>query len=833
MVSSGSRALVALFRRRSTLSGRRTVTWLSALAVAVAALALPSLLGRGSPAERFAHGAGTVWVVSPTAGLLTLVDGPSEQIVASARVPGVGHDLGVVQAGTDAYLTDSTDGAVARIDGATLEVSAPVSFTSGDADVRVLSGGGELYVLDPAGARARLVDPRTLTLRTDLSLAATPGPGQAVVDDAGRLWLVDEEHGGLTWFDSHKHVLRDAAGPDDRLVLVQGRPVLVDTARSVAHTLDASGRPAVGSCLDVRDDDVRLLGSSTGAELYAAMSSTGSFVTAAVGRDDCDRVVALAEPGAADFGELVQSGPFVFVPDRASGRASVVDTRDGEVTQLDLVDPGHDIELVAEGGFVFYNDRDGESVGVLSLADGRWRASDALQKFDPGTGEPPPAPVPSEPPAQASPPAEGSPPAEQPPAEQPSAAPTLPPTQRSSPPAGRQAVPPSGSRPGGAPAASAAPSPPVPPTVGPITVMPAVPMLGEPAVFSATAGQADGATWAWSIAAAGGAPVAAGADAGTFTATLPMDQGIEYVVTLTVTTAAGAQAAVPLAFTATPSTAPTITSVTPDRSVYYPYTEARFSAEHSFVPPSGRIEWSITRADGTPEHGPVLWAPDEPFRASVGDQGLYRVTLTITVDGRSASRSADFKSEYLCMPTVSPNLLDLRAETSVTVTVTAGCAGTNVFDVAVADWLSGPTSVTVPEGGSGTFTVVRYAGQPPDEGDQPEAVVVTYPSGSMGPTVGSASARAFRSPDMSFPSEACRDMGTMGIAFFANVSDESIDSVTLHVNGVEAEMLDISPPGGYRTVVDRALLGSATSWQITALDTHYMSSTLVGASPCW
>ena len=154
--------------------------------------------------------------------------------------------------------------------------------------------------------------------------------------------------------------------PDDRLVLVQGRPVLVDTARSVVQTLDASGRPAVESCLDVRDDDVRLLGSSTGAELYAAQSATGSFVTAAVGHDDCERVVALAEPGAADFGELVQSGPFVFVPDRASGRANVVDTRDGQVTPLDLVDPGHDVELVAEGGFVFYNDRDGERAGVLS-----------------------------------------------------------------------------------------------------------------------------------------------------------------------------------------------------------------------------------------------------------------------------------------------------------------------------------------------------------------------------------------------------------------------------------------------------------------------------------
>ena len=835
MVSSRSGVATTLFRGRSILPGRRPVAWLSTLAVAVTALALPTLLGHGSPAESFAQRAGSVWVVSPAAGLLTLIDGASEQVIASARVPGAGHDLGVVQAGTDAYVTDSTDGAVARIDGAMLEVSDPVSFASAGGDVRVLSGGGALYVLDPAGARARLVDPRALKVRTDLSLAATPGPGQAVVDDAGQLWLVDEERGGLTWFDSHKHVLRDAAGPDDRLVLVQGRPVLVDTARSLVHTLDASGRPAVGSCLDVRGDDARLLGSSTGAEVYAALSSTGSFLTAAVGRDDCERVVELAPPGEADFGELVQSGPFVFIPDRASGRANVVDTRDGQLTQLDLVDAGHDVELVAAGGFVFFNDRDGERAGVLRLADGQWTASDAVQKFDPGTGEPLPAPTPA--PAPPEQPADAAPPAEQ--VQPPDA--TTTPAPRSSPPAGRQAAPPApGSRPTGragapAPAASTTPPPPVLPTVGPITVTPAVPMLGDPVTFTATASQADGATWAWAIAAGAGAPFATGADAGTFTATLPSDQGLAFVVTLTVTTAAGAQSAVPLAVTATPSTAPTIASVTPDKSVYYPYTLALISAEHSFVPPSGRIEWSVTNLGDGSVSGPIPWAPDEPYRWSGGDAGLYRVTLTTTVDGRSASRSADFKVEYVCTPILAPDVIDLRAATSAVVTVTSDCVGTNVFDVAVAPWLSGPPSVTVPAGGSGTITVVRGSGQPPSDGDHPESVVVTYASGSLGAMEGRATVQAYRSPDLSFPfaPDGCRDMGDFGVDFFATVSDENIDSVILDINGGSYTMLDVAPPGGYRFRVEKAALGSATTWVIRAVDTFGMPSTLSGTGPCW
>ena len=825
MFSSRSGGPVAAFRGRPIVVGRRTVAWLSTFAVATSALVGTTLLGHGTPAERLTLGAGSVWVVSPAEGLLTLLDGASEEVVASARVRGAGHDLGVVQAGTDAYVTDSTDGAVARIDGATFEVSEPVPFASAGGGVNVLSGGGELYVLDPAGARARLVDPRALQVRTDLSLAATPGPGQAVVDEDGQLWLIDQERGGLTWFDEHKHVLRDVAAPDDRLVLVQGRPVLVDTARSVVQTLDASGRPGAESCLDVRDDDVRLLGSSTGAELYAAQSATGSFVTAAVGHDDCERVVALAEPGVADFGELVQSGPFVFVPDRASGRANVVDTRDGQVTQLDLVEPGHDVELVAEGGFVFYNDRDGERAGVLTLADGQWTASDALQKYDPGTGEPPPAPTPSEPPADAA----------APPLEQPADA-VVAPAPTSPPPAQRPAVAPAaGTRPSGgaasAPAASAAP-PPVPPTVGPIAVSPAVPMLGEPATFTATASQADGATWAWSIAAGAGAPFATGADAGSFAPTLPTDQGLAFVVTLTVTTAAGAQSATPLTVTATPSTAPTISSVTSDQSVYYPYTNASFTAVHSAVPPSGRIEWSLTR-DGEPAAGPVLWAPDEPYTTSVGEPGLYRATLTITVDGRSASSSTDFKVEYVCGPSLSSSVVDLRAETSAVLTVTSDCVGTNVFEVAVAPWLSGPPSVTVPAGGSATITVVRSAGQPPSDGDHPDSVVVTYRSGSLGEMAARASVRANRSPDMSFPTDVCRDMGDFGMAFFARVSDDSIDSVTLSINGASYSMDLIGPPDGYREVVDKTLLGSATTWRITAIDTNGLASTLDGTTPCW
>ena len=66
-----------------------------------------------------------------------------------------------------------------------------------------------------------------------------------------------------------------------------------------------------------------------------------------------------------------------------------------------------------------------------------------------------------------------------------------------------------------------------------------------------------------------------------------------------------------------------------------------------------------------------------------------------------------------------------------------------------------------------------------------KATLVTYGSGSLGSTQGRATVQANRSPDMTFPfaPDGCRDMDTFGIAFFARVSDENIDTVTLTING--------------------------------------------------
>ncbi len=364
----------------------------------VALIALPvagmTALGTSNAVTSLAQDSGTAWVASPHQGLLSLIDGPADEVEATVRIKGVDHALDVSQAGSSAYLTDRTVGSVALVEGATSEVDKAVAFgTAADSGLRVLQGHDHVYVVDPAQSLAYLVDPDTLKVHDQIALGAAPGAGQSVVDDAGNLWAVDSARGGLTWYDGTKHVDRGAAARTDQLVLTQGSPVLVDPEAGTVRQVSPSGSAGRATCLDIpKGAGAELLGSQDKSEIYAAVASTGTLVIAGVGHDDCGRVVKIGTPGTGTYSALAQSGRFVFVPDRSSGVTIVVDTRKGTVAgTFPLADPGHALELTAAppaSGMVFYNDRDGSAAGVLRLVDGIWRRAASLEKFNPTTGAP-------------------------------------------------------------------------------------------------------------------------------------------------------------------------------------------------------------------------------------------------------------------------------------------------------------------------------------------------------------------------------------------------------------------------------------------------------------
>ena len=187
---------------RLNRSGRRAVTACLGTAVIVVPLSLAALLGSGNPLTGIPMTDGGAWLASPSVGLVTLVDGPSEQVAATLAVPvDKGDQVGVVQAGSSAYVANDTTGVVVRVDGATLATGEPTRFAQGDQGVDVATGGGKVYIVDVGARTANLVDPVSLQVRDEQSLAARPGLGQSVVDDTGRLWVLDSAGGGLAWVD--------------------------------------------------------------------------------------------------------------------------------------------------------------------------------------------------------------------------------------------------------------------------------------------------------------------------------------------------------------------------------------------------------------------------------------------------------------------------------------------------------------------------------------------------------------------------------------------------------------------------------------------------------
>jgi hypothetical protein len=326
-------------------------------------------------------------LVSPSQGLVTLIDGASDELVGSVRVPAArrGDGLSVVQSGSSAYVVNASQGTVARVDGGTYEVSAPVRFGDGRGSLEVFAGSEVLYVVDGVRRKATETDPVTLAVRRELSLAAQPGPGQSVVDGAGRLWVVDGGGGGMTWFDEGGKRERPGVGDGrSRLALVQGGPVLVDTSRGRVGRLRGSGEVASWSCLEVREgDEAQVLGSATSARVAVAVRETGTLVISAVGRDECGTAVEVGRPGD-EFGPLVESGGFVFVPNRSSGETVVVELATGQVVaRFDLVKPHSRLDLLAKDGLVFYNDLDGNRAGVIRFDGTRWRKGKNLLKYDP------------------------------------------------------------------------------------------------------------------------------------------------------------------------------------------------------------------------------------------------------------------------------------------------------------------------------------------------------------------------------------------------------------------------------------------------------------------
>jgi outer membrane protein assembly factor BamB len=248
------------------------------LTVAAVAGGLVVLGARGGyPAEHPRLLSGAAWLASSRVGQLSLLDGSSAEVSAQVQVATPGDRIAAVQQSSTAYAVDETGATVRRVDGADFQPSPAVTPVPGAAGgLQVFAGAGALYALDTRRGILATADPETLQIRGGaVPLAVQADSTDAVLDDAGRLWVLDAGTGDLVWVDhGARHSSRALAHPGSQLVLVDGVPVVVDLATRRAMTIDpGSGTPGDSIGLDVRPGDTVAVGGSTnGHRLYLAAS---------------------------------------------------------------------------------------------------------------------------------------------------------------------------------------------------------------------------------------------------------------------------------------------------------------------------------------------------------------------------------------------------------------------------------------------------------------------------------------------------------------------------------------------------------------------------------
>jgi hypothetical protein len=323
-------------------------------------------------------------------GQLTLLDGSSVEVAGQVQVADPGAGLDVVQQGNSAFAVDHSRGAVRRVDGATFEVGPPATPLPGArSGLRMFPGSDVVYALDADHGVLAETDPRTLARRgASVPLSARVDAQASILDDAGRLWVMDGATGDLVWLERGKRHVRPGAGTAGSalLTLAGGIPVLVDTARRTAAVLDpGTGQAGHRVALDLRPTDrVQVSGAARAARLYLA-TSRGVLEVCDLTGQDCSVAVQL-DAEAGELGAAVETGGRVFVPDYATGRVWVVDVNGWRVlAQPKVVDPNTRFQLLNRDGVVFFNDPDSERAGVIRL-DGGVRSVNKYNPADPGKG---------------------------------------------------------------------------------------------------------------------------------------------------------------------------------------------------------------------------------------------------------------------------------------------------------------------------------------------------------------------------------------------------------------------------------------------------------------
>jgi hypothetical protein len=361
------------------LRGRRRALLRAGGAVAVVVALLAVLLAVGDherlPVTTLPVESGQAWVASDAVGKLTLLDGIAG--VAEANIPVSRFSpapLGAGQSATRGFALDRQTGTITTIDDATLAAASVTESLTGDEDQDQLYPGTDtLYVVDGASDEVTAYDAGTLAEDgVPQPFGSGGAPYTAVVDSAGRLWVLDATDGTLSWFSAQGHASRPDPLPNgSTLTVADGIPVVVEPTQQSAFLLGSGG--ALGRVVRLGaagQTGSVVTGSATAQELLVTAASGTTYQTCSFALGSCGAPVGIAAAGHS-LGPAVADDGRVFVPDYTAGAVWVLDPTGAAGGAREVrVFPGPDqFDLLGVNGLVFYNDP-GSNVAGTVAADG-------------------------------------------------------------------------------------------------------------------------------------------------------------------------------------------------------------------------------------------------------------------------------------------------------------------------------------------------------------------------------------------------------------------------------------------------------------------------------
>jgi hypothetical protein len=475
------------------------------MGLALAAALIVVGLGHGYSATHSQMGTGSIWLPSDATGELTLFDSSTLKPAAQVPVARPGTLLQSAETGSTGYAVDEALGTIRRVDGTTLTASPPAELvkpvgTSAGRDLDIFAAPAALYEVDEHRGLLAAADPSSLAVTGTLqSLAANTTPADTVIDQDGRLWVLNQHSGDLAWFTgSSRYVRTRVVPPGTTAVLTTSddHPVIVAPSQQTAELL-APGTGAVEQTIpvDLRPSDtVNAVGTADTPQVILAIGSRGLVLVCSFSTAQCQPPITLPD-GAAALGQPVEASGRVFIPDETHRKVIVIDLTIslGHARAWPIPPPATRFDLLTKDGIVYYDDPTTSAAGIVSI-DGPPRPG---SKYDPRkpVGGSAPIRAPGGNTSTTSPSRRTEPPV--PPTGAPTAQPTVVPIP---------SIPSTGgpNRSESPPTPTRTPATSTPLAITAVMVVPSQPQVGENVAITATYTGPKPTSWTWTITPVGG-----------------------------------------------------------------------------------------------------------------------------------------------------------------------------------------------------------------------------------------------------------------------------------------------------------------------------------------